>query len=179
MIFFTSDQHFFHANAIANSKRRFSDVEEMNEVLIRNWNESVQPEDEIYILGDFTMKGPGFAMRALKVLNGKKYLVRGNHDRFWDKSTFDFSLLEWVKDYHILKYKDIYFVLFHYPILSWNHMYRGSIHLHGHQHNPPSYNEENRRMGLRRYDVGVDANDMRPVSVEHILDFFGISGPEE
>ena len=61
MIYFTADLHFYHENVISHASRPFSSVEEMNEALIRNWNKIVKPTDEIYILGDFTMKGAGYA----------------------------------------------------------------------------------------------------------------------
>lgn len=50
---FTSDTHFDHANVIEYCKRPFSNVEEMNEAMIRNWNKRVMPEDTIFHLGDF------------------------------------------------------------------------------------------------------------------------------
>lgn len=63
-------------------------------------------------------------------------------------------------------------VLSHYPMLSWNGKRRGSIQLHGHIHAGAAYNERNRRRGILRYDVGVDANGYAPVSRDEILDFF-------
>lgn len=173
MIYFTSDLHFHHENIIPSCHRPFRNAEDMNEKLIRNWNEVVRPEDEVYILGDVTLKGADAAYECLSQLCGKKYLVRGNHDSFvtkrtWEPYAFTF---EWVKDYAELDVHGISFVLCHYPFLEWNHMYRGAIHLHGHQHNGPSYNEGQKAQGIRRYDAGVDANDYRPVSVEEILSF--------
>ena len=170
MIYFTSDLHFGHRNMAL--KRHFSSAEEMDAVLTENWNRCVRSDDEIYILGDFTMQGAAFAMEKLHRLNGRKYLVRGNHDIFADKTAFDRSLLKWIKDYHSLSYQKQRFVLMHYPIEEWDGFFRGTIHLHGHQHNGPEQNAENLRNSLRRYDVGVDANGMTPVSMERILAFF-------
>ena len=172
MIYFTSDQHFYHENMIRRMGRPFADAQEMNETLVANWNRRVGPRDEVYILGDVTMKGPTEAETMLRLLNGKKYLIRGNHDRFVDKAGFDFSLFERVRDYHVLRYDGRRFVLFHYPIEEWDQFFRGAYHLHGHQHNGPQYNRENRVKGLRRYDVGVDANSFLPVSVDEIIAFF-------
>lgn len=172
MIYFTSDLHFYHNNVIMHANRPFSSVEEMDDTLIFNWNQSVKANDEIYILGDVTMKGALYAAEVLQKLNGRKYLIKGNHDRFTDQEAFDKSLFEWIKVYHELSYKSQRFVLFHYPIEEWNHFFRGAIHLHGHQHNHKDYNYQNRQKGLRRFDVGVDANDMLPVSIEEIILFF-------
>lgn len=66
-------------------------------------------------------------------------------------------------------YKDQQVILFHYPIAEWDQMFRGSIHLHGHQHNQPEYNYDNARKGRWRFDVGVDANFMSPISIEDIF----------
>lgn len=113
-------------------------------------------------------------MKLLRQLNGQKYLIRGNHDKFVDKTAFDRSLFEWVKDYHSFYYQKRKFVLFHYPLAEWDGFYRGAIHLHGHQHNKPEYNIANAEQGLLCYDVGVDVNAMAPVSVEEILSFLEI-----
>ena len=133
----------------------------------------VRDTDEIYILGDFIHKGNGEeANKILKKLKGKKYLIRGNHDKYLEDIHFDQNLFIWVKDYYVLNYKKIKFILFHYPILEWNGMYKGSILLHGHQHNHVDYNYNNLQNGIYRFDVGIDANNMTPVSAEDILSFF-------
>lgn len=78
-IYFSSDQHFWHANVIKYCNRPYSSVEEMNEALVRNWNAVVQPDDDVYVLGDFS-----FALRSVELysnrLLGNKKLVPGNHD---------------------------------------------------------------------------------------------------
>ena len=71
-----------------------------------------------------------------------------------------------------ITYQNTKFVLFHYPILEWNGYGKGAIALHGHQHNHKNYNIENRKAGILRYDVGVDANNMEPVSADEIINFF-------
>lgn len=174
MIYFTADLHFYHDNIIKHTNRPFRDCTEMNEALVKNWNRLVKPQDEIYILGDVTMKGPVFATEMLSRLTGKKYLIRGNHDAFVDNKEFDSSVFEWVKDYHELTYQNQKFILFHYPIAEWNGYFRDTIQLHGHQHNHADYNYNNLEKGIRRFDVGVDANYMKPVSIEDIIAFFSL-----
>lgn len=66
----------------------------------------------------------------------------------------------------------VYFTLMHYPMLSWPKKNSGSIQLHGHIHACEEYNLQNKVDGIRRYDVGVDANDYYPVSVKEIIEFF-------
>lgn len=172
MIYFTSDLHFYHANLISMVGRPFPNADEMNEAMIANWNWRVRPTDEVYILGDVTMKGAAQAEAVLRRLTGHKYLIRGNHDKFVGQAGFDSSLFEWVKEYYVLKHEGNRFVLFHYPIEEWDQFFRGAYHLHGHQHNGPDYNRQNRSRGLRRYDVGVDANAFAPVSITEIISFF-------
>lgn len=72
MIYFTSDLHFFHENAIQFGRRPYRNRQEMNEGLITNWNQAVGQDDEVYILGDLTMKGPRQALEVIGRLNGKK-----------------------------------------------------------------------------------------------------------
>lgn len=84
--FFISDTHFGHSNILTfkdgNDKplRDFSSVEEMDEFMVKNWNETVKPQDTVYHLGDVVIN-----RRALPILDrlaGRKVLVKGNHDIF-------------------------------------------------------------------------------------------------
>lgn len=137
MIYFIADMHFHHENVIEFSHRPYKTVEEMNKQLIENWNSVVtSPKDEVYILGDLlSNRGTGKQANAiLEKLQGKKYLVKGNHEKYLKDKEFDHSHFEWVKDYHTLKYYKRKFVLFHYPILEWDGFFRGAIHLYGHVH---------------------------------------------
>ena len=174
MIYFTSDLHFYHEKIIHHCNRPFKDELEMNEKLIQNWNNEVSPDDDVYILGDVTMKGPEQAFAVLSRLSGKKYLIKGNHDLFVDNPDWQQYawLFQWVKEYDELVLNNQKFVLFHYPIAEWADFYKGAIHLHGHQHNKSAYNHHQVQTGLRRYDVGVDANNFSPVRLEDIVAFF-------
>lgn len=172
MIFFTADTHFGHRNVIQFENRPFRTADEMDEALVENWNSRVFPEDEIYILGDFTLKGPGAANALLERLQGRKYLIRGNHDSYVNRASFHQEHFLWSKDYYELQHREQWFILCHYPLLSWNGMDRGAFQLHGHQHNGPLYNVGNRKMGVARLDVGVDAQAMAPVSIEELLAFW-------
>jgi len=103
--------------------RPFANVDDMNDALIANWNNVVGKDDEIYILGDLLYKGSGQkANSIIRQLNGKKYLIKGNHERYLDNPNFDASVFEWVKEYYELDYKDARFILFHFPILEWAHL---------------------------------------------------------
>ena len=78
--FFTSDTHFNHANIIKFCNRPFKDVEQMNEVMIANWNSVIGKDDTVFHLGDFCLGGAAEWTKILDRLNGKIYLIMGNHD---------------------------------------------------------------------------------------------------
>ena len=79
-VYFTSDTHFYHSNIIGFCKRPFKNVEDMNETLIENWNRVVGQDDIVFHLGDFCMGGSHEWTKILNRLNGKIYLILGNHD---------------------------------------------------------------------------------------------------
>jgi calcineurin-like phosphoesterase family protein len=175
MIYFTADTHFWHTNIIWSCERPFETVEEMNETLIRNWNSRVTDKDEIYILGDFAYKIAGWQVNTILArLKGKKYLIKGNHERYLSTPEFKPEAFEWIKDYYLLVYENVKFVLSHYPMLSWDGSYHGSYHLYGHVHNSgiknPEFGEKLKQLGPCAINVGVDVNDFHPVSITQIIE---------
>lgn len=80
-IYVTSDHHFGHKQIIEYCNRPFDSVDEMNNVMIRRWNDTVKKNDVVYHLGDFALGSKKFKEDTLHKLNGKKILVRGNHDK--------------------------------------------------------------------------------------------------
>lgn len=173
MIYFTADTHFYHSNIIKLNNRPFNSYDEMHTTLVRNWNSYVSQNDEIYILGDFAYKGKVEDVNSLlKKLKGKKYLIKGNHDKYINYETFNPLLFSWIKDYYVLDYKGIKFILFHYPILEWDGYYKNYIHLYGHVHNSTKNPEQNDRLkvlGNKAINVGVDVNNFFPVSIVEII----------
>ena len=83
MNYFISDLHLGHENIIKLTKRPFATIEEMNEVLINNWNKVVKEEDDVYIIGDLFYKSKDNIEDILSKLKGNKYLILGNHDKEW------------------------------------------------------------------------------------------------
>ena len=169
MIWFTSDLHLGHTNVIKLASRPYADIDEMDNSLIANWNSLINRDDEIYILGDFSFKPVETVEGYLSRLKGKKYLVRGNHDRV---GAYPYKVptgLEWVRDYHELNVDGVRLILFHYPIFEWNAVYRGSVHLYGHVHNIMEYTDWHLNRGWRSINVGVDVNDYCPINVKQIL----------
>lgn len=168
MIYFTSDLHLGHRGIITMQERPFDTVEDMNRTLLTNYNAVVSKEDTVYILGDICHHlQVEAANEIINRMNGRKYLLIGNHDKKYDPNLF----IE-IKDFMTVSLNGVYFALMHYPMLSWPKKSRGSIQLHGHIHARKEYNIKNRDDGIRRFDVGVDANAYYPVSVNVIIDFF-------
>ena len=174
MVYFTADLHLGH-NAIINMQNRpFSSVDEMNNTLIENINAVAGRNDNLYILGDIAHHIEKEEREdLLKRIKAKKYLILGNHDLKGSDGTtnLDPSLFEWIKDYRKESLYEMNIVMMHYPLLSWHKMNSGSVMLHGHIHAGPEYNENNIRNGIRRYDVGVDANGYCPVPITRIKEW--------
>lgn len=142
MRYYIADTHFFHK--ALNTKmdcRGFADAYEMNEYIIHQWNSKVRKSDEVVILGDFSWGNAEETMSVLEQLNGKLYLITGNHDRFIKDKKMDLSRFIWIKDYAELHENKRKVVLCHYPIVCYNGQYRKDINgnpstymLHGHIH---------------------------------------------
>lgn len=135
IIYFTSDLHFGHKNVIGLDNRPFKTVEEMDEELIKRWNNKVGKQDTVYSLGDMFWKGQEYAKSILKQLNGKIILIMGNHDRNSFRELISTNLLSDVKDYHEMKVDGSKLVLSHYPIHFYNGQHNDAIMLYGHVHN--------------------------------------------
>lgn len=169
-LFFTSDTHFGHRNIIKYCERPFSCIEEMDDALIANWNRVVGKDDIIFHLGDFAMGGSAEWSRLLQKLNGKIYLILGNHDL--KTIGAGFSRLEGVAMQMLINVKGQIIYLNHYPFLCYGGSYRNTWQLYDHVHTGPA----NRGLDVPRlkmmlptqYDVGVDNNNYIPVSFEQV-----------
>jgi len=78
--FFLSDHHFGHTNIIRLTKRPFKNVTEMNRYMIDKHNSVVGKNDRVIFGGDFSLCGLSYTIHIFNQLNGKKYIVKGNHD---------------------------------------------------------------------------------------------------
>lgn len=170
-VYFTSDTHFNHANIIRFCGRPFSDVEEMNETLVSNWNRVVGPDDVVFHLGDFCLGGPQEWDGFLERLNGRIYLIAGNHDlRTLRKGyTGRFEMIAMQMNIMIGK-RSIY--LSHFPFLCFDGADEGTWQLFGHVHTGrTSFGKDHARLGVlypTQYDVGVDNNDYTPVPFSRV-----------
>lgn len=166
--FVTADTHFFHKNILKYQpdERPFADIEEMNETIIDNWNSMVNKNDLVYHLGDVGFASTAKLIPLIERLNGRIFLVIGNHDGGGARSARVKHLFEWQKDYYALKYKGEYIVMFHYPIHSWNRQHYGSFHFYGHTHGSIPYTVKGYSM-----DVGMDTNNCFPYNLDDLLDY--------
>ena len=81
MNYFISDTHFGHVNVLKFDKRPFKNIDEMNSTIINNWNNKVNDDDHIWILGDFCYRSANPPEYYLSQLRGHKHLLIGNHDK--------------------------------------------------------------------------------------------------
>ena len=148
--------------------RPFSSLEEMNKILIEKWNSKIKPTDTVYILGDLIYKYEDIAQvkELLIQLNGYKYLIRGNHDKFLNQINKSEFFVQ-VCDYKKIKDNGRDVVLFHYPIEEWDGFFRDTIHLYGHIHNNASNN--NYQVIKNRYNVGCDCYNFEPKTLDEII----------
>lgn len=171
MIWFTSDTHYFHRNIIEYCNRPFTTVKKMNDTLVNNWNSLVKKSDTVFHLGDFALtKRPENACNLLAELNGYKYLIFGNHDRYLRKDSEFCSMFEETRDLMEINVpdKDAHkgqqrIVLCHYAMRTWNKAHYGTWQLFGHSHN--SLPDDPNSLSC---DVGVDAWNYTPVSYDQI-----------
>lgn len=184
-MFFTSDWHIGHAKSIEYDRRPFRDVDHMNEVLINNYNSTVTSDGVCYFLGDIGLGNTSALKEVIDRLHGVKVCVLGNHDK-------NMSAM-YAAGFDIVVYGAVLYVagervtMSHCPLVglfredtskmrsgqgeNWHgesrhHRYsftnEGQFHLHGHIHSGPFTDKE--KILDKQFDVGVPANNYRPVS---------------
>ena len=181
---FTADQHFGHKNISAYCKRPFilGGIQEMNEVLVRRWNEVVSSEDTVYHLGDICMGDNPERMKHIPRLNGHKILYPGNHDSCWIGRSqsankrqlyFDAGFEHIVPGEGFVKLGNYEVKMHHFPYIGDSHdedrfnEFRpfddGDWLLHGHIHDKWKVNG-------RMINIGVDVWDFYPVHESTLID---------
>lgn len=176
-IWFTSDTHFWHRNIIEYTKRPFESVEEMNQELIKRWNSRVAPEDIIFHLGDFAHCGSKKLKEILDSLNGRKFLVLGNHDWRTFKSEASRVWFEGIAQQMYIRIDGRKVYLNHFPYLCFTGTFKtpeeATWQLFGHVHSGLLNTEFLDKPRLQylfpyQYDVGVDNNNFAPISWKEI-----------
>lgn len=172
-VFFTSDTHFCHTNIIKFCGRPFENVDEMNEVIISNWNKTVGPTDIVYHLGDFCFAGSYEWHTILGRLNGRIHLIIGNHDEKNLRQGY-MQLFESVSYQKRLLIEGYNVYLNHFPYLCFPGYKPYTMQLFGHVHSSPykfdGVDSKIVKANLQpsQYDVGVDWNNFCPVNWEDV-----------
>ena len=170
MNYYIADTHFGHENVINFDKRPFENINEMDKVMIQQWNSVVKDEDDVYILGDFCFKSVKQPMWYIKQLKGKKHLIVGNHDNRLLKD--EVAMKDIVSVNTILQVNDGEHtcILCHYPLAEWNHYHRGAWHIYGHIHNKKDKSYEFMRTQERALNAGCMINGYIPVKIEQLIE---------
>ena len=173
-IFFTADMHFGHENMISfvdyngQKIRPFNTCQECDELMIENWNSMVKPQDKIYVLGDICFN-KNLGDKIMPRLNGKKCLIRGNHDNF--KLSWYALWFYDVRGCHNLEN----YLLTHIPV-HLDSKARFKMNIHGHLHRNIVYKNENeiKVPDVWYRNVCMDYNNYKPVSFEQIQHEFSV-----
>lgn len=176
---FISDTHFNHENILkfknfdGSLQRNFDSISEMNELIIKNWNEVVKPEDKVYHLGDVIMGNHVEYDLILSRLNGKKRLILGNHDE--GKLRFLSKHFQKVSGARHLNIGDFKCVLSHVPLHPHCITRFGNLNIHGHLHKSlvqsSEYNPIFETIGEddKHYiNVCVEQINYRPIELEEL-----------
>jgi len=144
MVYYIADLHFGHTNAIKFDNRPFENIHMHDFTISTLWNETVKPDDDVYILGDISWYSADKTVDIFNNLNGVKHLIIGNHDHKLLRNQNVRDLFVEITDYKEIKDENKNVILSHYPIPSFNKHYYGAYHFYGHVHN----SEEWRQMEL-------------------------------
>lgn len=193
MKWFSSDLHFGHRRISELAGRPFSEVQEMNETFIAQWNELVKPDEEAFILGDIALGPIMESLENVSRLNGRLHMLEGNHDRNFAGAKRSRGLLpeEWNQVYLDAGFTSVApsgtitidgqkFNMSHFPYEGDSHDEdRWSEHrlkdegvplLHGHTHSSEKISFSSK--GTLQVHVGIDANFYRPISEEEVIQLF-------
>ena len=162
MHWFTADPHYGHDRIIGFCNRPFPDTATMNAHLLAECQARVGPDDDLWILGDFTAGRASDAQRRtvrgmFHALPGRKHLIRGNHDPDWVRDLPWDSVAE-TADIVVDKRR---LFLCHYPMITWPGARHNGLQLFGHVH-------QNWRGSRNSVNVGVDVWNFRPVTLAEI-----------
>ena len=172
-VFLVSDTHFGHAgvckftqNDGVTKLRPWTDPDEMDEFMVKAWNETVKPTDKVYHLGDVVINRKSLGI--MRRLNGDKVLIRGNHDIF--KDTDYREHFREIRAYHVMNGM----ILSHIPIHPES-LGRFGTNIHGHLHSnrvmQTGFNGKVTDIIDTRYHcVCVEQTDFKPILFERVLD---------
>ena len=172
MIYYTADLHLGHENVIRHCGRPFTDAEEMDAALVRNWNNRIHRNDAVYIVGDLFFRNSRPVEGYLEELKGHKHLILGNHDLSWYKKADAAHWAEYFESMQsmvTIRDGSALVTLCHYPMMTWNGSGHGGFMVFGHIHNNTSAAFWPLIRGSPLLlNAGVDINDYRPVPLSEL-----------
>ena len=169
MNLYISDTHFGHKNVIGFDHRPFIDVNEMDHCLIKLWNSRVQPDDDVYIIGDFAFRNDKPAEWYLRPLKGHKHRVIGNHDRKTLGNEAAMKYFESVDKLCRVMDGDKEVILCHFPLATWYKGQYGSWHVYGHIHNRKDDVYEYMKSHERALNAAACINNYTPASINELI----------
>ena len=165
MIYYTADLHF-HYKPILETRNDLASIFEMDEMLIRNWNETVKEDDTVYVVGDVGYNDNRVPGDALERLRGHKHLIRGNHDVGFDDGERLYDYFETVTDFNEIEDGSHHIILCHYPIVHNKKSYM----IHGHLHQVNGIYYDILKKLPQVLNAGVDINGYRPVTLPELIE---------
>lgn len=169
-VFLTSDTHFGHLGVCKFTEadgvtkiRPWTDPEQMDEDMVRMWNETVKPTDKVYHLGDVVINRK--ALKIMHRLNGDKVLIKGNHDIFRLEDYTPF--FRDIRGSHVMNGM----ILTHIPVHESN-LYRFGTNIHGHTHTNRVMMHDVRHGSVidpRYFCVCVEQTDFKPIALEEVM----------
>ena len=166
MYFWTADEHYFHDNILKFTDRYklFNNIIDMNNCLIDNHNSVVRAGDIVIHAGDFAFAPKPIVMEIFRKLNGQHIIIKGSHDHWLGESPNQKGNLQSVgRIYEKLFDKKYYIVTCHYAMRTWAKSHFNSWNLYAHSHG------RLQPIG-KQYDVGVDNNNLFPISLDQIIE---------
>ena len=177
-VFLVSDTHFGHTGVCRFTRndgvtklRPWDNADEMDEAMVKAWNERVRPNDKVYHLGDVVINRK--ALSIMHRLNGDKVLIRGNHDIFRDDEYREY--FRELRAYHVMNGM----ILSHIP-LHPESLGRFGTNIHGHLHanrvkKPRGFNAKTGEIlysdenDVRYHCVCVEQTDFAPILFEDVI----------
>ena len=178
MIYMTSDFHFNHSKEFIYGPRGFESSEEMNAVIVQNFDKVLRPDDTLYVLGDLCLGGSSEEnaernKKLIESINGNLKVILGNHDTLKRIELYKSCRnIEVVGYADMMKYGKYHFYLSHYPTLTSNWdadkpLKKRVINVCGHSHTKNRWQDWDKGP---IYHVELDAHANFPVSIEQIIE---------
>jgi calcineurin-like phosphoesterase family protein len=157
--YIAADLYLGYTNIIRRNNRPFMNVEEMNKLLLKNWNETVSSDDIVYFLGDISYGESAKNMDYwLKRLSGNIVFIKGDDDFSED--------IEFLLDYVMVEIGNKHFCLVHNPADAPENFDGWIIHAHNYSHDLQKHPFIDRER--KTINISLEATEYRPVSFTEI-----------